>query len=161
MRNWNMWWNAYWFGNSCIQTLPMRNWNYIIAAGRKKKNTIQTLPMRNWNRDKSLPQRGLVKYSDSTYEELKPCRCISDIEPASIFRLYLWGIETSPVLSYLMHWLNIQTLPMRNWNNLISNLLQFCYLIQTLPMRNWNIVVFEPSHSISAIQTLPMRNWNI
>jgi len=124
-----------------------------------------------------------LNYFYFTYEELKLIFFGILAFAIGLFLLYLWGIETNRTSPVLGRNLEIFTLPMRNWNDIINDIFLpdrpfLLYLwgietnilfsrpypgwsIFTLPMRNWNTNTRCVNRMLCEIFTLPMRNWNV
>ena len=73
-----------------------------------------------------------------TYEALKPCWCCKAVVCSYPFLPYLWGIET------------IKFPDEEDWR----------LWVYSLPMRDWNLVMTGRPSNISGVYSLPMRDWN-
>ena len=116
MRNWNSFSKLLLIFFYVVFTVPMRNWNTLCNISFAASIRVFTVPMRNWN-DGSVVNTCFFSSSFySTYEELKPiCTDISQGKSAT-FLQYLWGIETSEILTNSIPSWMVFTVPMRNWN---------------------------------------------
>ena len=161
----------------------MRNWNFFLLLCIDQLTSVFTVPMRNWNRETIKRLRRLINGFYSTYEELKRSILLNFIFTIDSFLQYLWGIETSVSYRCRYSFLNVFTVPMRNWN---FDWLSFTIkknIVFTVPMRNWNIAGAEklkltmgflqylwgietlgfatlPKTWEVHVFTVPMRNWN-
>ena len=94
--------------------------------------------MRNWNRSWQCISQNIVRRFQRTYEELKPI---------SLSR-------TFPLPTCVF------SVPMRNWNLIIVNLLKSNLNVFSVPMRNWNGGVWMNEYDRKRVFSVPMRNWN-
>jgi len=95
--------------------------------------------------------------------------------------LYLWGIETQSPRKYwdsTTSWIFtyeelkpqlsnaeqvislVESLPMRNWNNIPTSAACRKRSVESLPMRNWNLAQGFDFEKTKEVESLPMRNWN-
>ena len=112
-----------------------------LAVGQHMSGLVFTLPMRNWN-TRLICQRpsGKARFY-FTYEELKHHSQSLGLFRLAGFLLYLWGIETLlwPLQShsyclFLLYLWGIETCWRCKWAAKTKS-------VFTLPMRNWNTIM--------------------
>ena len=138
MRNWNRYIIFWVKGYKPVFTVPMRNWNLPNFIFFFFLRFVFTVPMRNWNSIVGLGIKLQPKGFYSTYEELKLNINIHYSDFFARFLQYLWGIETFFYSYSAIPYLQVFTVPMRNWNYIMYLACFYWYYVFTVPMRNWN-----------------------
>ena len=188
-----------------VWILPMRDWNLCSGCKGPEKCPVWILPMRDWNPDGHILPFRQDFCLDLTYEGLKhktQRRCTNEYDPSldltyeglklflipshncdqSPFGSYLWGIETAKVRLACMKGVNVWILPMRDWNNQLSQVQEqspefgsYLWGIET-PGGMWNtfssIECLDLTYEglkrrwchlgmcVFWVWILPMRDWN-
>ena len=121
----------------------MRNWNFSSPCFA---SLVIMCFEPTYEELKLFPFLANSKHSlcfEPTYEELKHDKLL--LLPFSLlsFWAYLWGIETTKLVSVGVLSGLVLSLPMRNWNFHLACLSLPLVQVLSLPMRNWNFLCFR------------------
>jgi len=162
MRNWNL---SYYINSHLpllyIFTLPMRNWNSLFITSFSSLLISFLLYLWGIETNNRFFRGGFKMHFYFTYEELKLNTVVCSFGTNKNFYFTYEELKLRRIARSEARYLNIFTLPMRNWNlNLrVSNqVLSTSFLLYLWGIETLYHLYYK--YQKDNIFTLPMRNWN-